>query len=116
MKFLRILITALLFITALLLIIQNQDVFAHKFELKLDMKAYQVGPYIASNLMLIVWSFFIGVVFAVVWGAFYSMSMKGQLREKQRRIKELQHQIGQVQLPNYDAAPEPEQTLPGKQS
>ncbi|GBD38408.1 hypothetical protein HRbin37_00657 [bacterium HR37] len=90
MKFIKIIILALLFVLALVLIIQNQEVFTHQFELKLNLGFYQIGPYITSNLLLIVASFLIGVVFAVIWGAFYAASMRGEIKEKNKIIKELQ--------------------------
>lgn len=90
MKFIRIIITALLFVLALVLIIQNQEVFTHKFELKLDLMFYKLGPYLISNLVLTVVAFLIGVFFAAIWGAFSSVGLRSRLREKEKRIKELE--------------------------
>jgi putative membrane protein len=90
MRFIKIIIIALLFVVALVLIIQNQEVFTHKFELKLDLMVYKVGPYLTSNLVLTVAAFLIGVFFAVIWGAFSSVTLRSKLRERERRIKELE--------------------------
>ena len=90
MRFIKIIIIALLFVVALVLIIQNQEVFTHKFELKLDLIVYKIGPYLTSNLVLTVAAFLTGVFFAVIWGAFSSVALRSKLREKERRIKELE--------------------------
>lgn len=92
MRFIKILIIAILFVIALVLIIQNQGVFTQKFELKLDLIVYQIGPYITSNLVIVVAAFLIGVFFAVIWGVFSSVSFRSRLREKEKRIKELEKQ------------------------
>ena len=92
MRFIKILIIAILFVLALVLIIQNQAVFTQKFELKLDLIVYQIGPYITSNLVIVVAAFLIGVFFAIMWGAFSSVAARSRLREKDKRIKELEKQ------------------------
>lgn len=92
MRSIKILILAILFVIALVLIIQNQAVFTQKFELKLDLMVYQIGPYITSNLVIVVAAFLIGVFFAIIWGAFSSVAARSRLREKDKRIKELEKQ------------------------
>jgi uncharacterized membrane protein YciS (DUF1049 family) len=102
MKFIKIIVIALLFVLALTLIIQNQEVFNQEFNLKLDLKVYQIGPYITSNLVIIVASFLIGVIFAVVLGAFYAVSIRGELKEKEKRIKELEKEKREPLVPSFN--------------
>jgi len=111
MRFIKIIILALIFVVALVLIIQNQEVFTHKFELKLDLLVYQIGPYIATNLVLVVVAFLIGVIFAIIWGAFHSVSMKAELREKDKRIKELEkQQRREAMIPSFNNPSSPTET------
>ncbi|HXG31352.1 MAG TPA: LapA family protein [Thermodesulfobacteriota bacterium] len=111
MRFIKIIVLALIFVVALVLIIQNQEVFTHKFELKLDLLVYQIGPYIATNLVLVVVAFLIGVIFAIIWGAFHSVTLRAELREKDRRIKELEkQQRREVVAPSFSNSPSPTET------
>ncbi|MGH7808449.1 MAG: hypothetical protein ACRENT_10205 [Thermodesulfobacteriota bacterium] len=106
MRFIKILIIAILFVLALVLIIQNQAVFTQKFELKLDLIVYQIGPYITSNLVIVVASFLTGVFFAVMWGALSSVAVRSRLREKDKRIKELEkQQRRETLIPSFNPNP-----------
>ncbi len=109
MRFIKILILAILFVIALVLIIQNQNVFTQQFELKLDLMVYQIGPYITSNLVLVVSAFLIGVLFALIWGAVSTVSFRSRLREKDQRIKELEkQQRRETLIPSYNNPSVPE--------
>ncbi|MGE5446083.1 MAG: LapA family protein [Ignavibacteriales bacterium] len=111
MRFVKIVILAVFFILILAIIIQNQEVFTHKFDIGLNLKFYQIGPYTISNIGLIAITFFIGVIFAIIWGAFYSVSMRSQIKEKENRIKELESQKKEIQIPKFgESAPVQEAT------
>jgi hypothetical protein len=97
MKFIKILVLAVLFVLVIALIIQNQGVFTETFDLILDLNFYQIGPYVTSNLVLIGGAFLMGVIFAVIWGAFYSVSSRTQLKEKDRRIRELEKRNNELE-------------------
>lgn len=117
MKFARIIIFALLFLLVVILYTENIEVFTHRFELALDLKFYKIGPYIMANLMIMVVSFLAGVIFASIWGAFYAMSMRSELKQRQKRIRELQLQQGGVHMPDFGPTttePEPEPQEPPK--
>lgn len=101
MRFVKIVILAVFFILVLAIIFQNQEVFTHKFDIGLDLKFYQIGPYTTSNIMIIAITFFIGVIFAIIWGAFYSVSIRSRIKEKENRIKELESQNKEIQIPKF---------------
>jgi uncharacterized membrane protein YciS (DUF1049 family) len=105
MRFAKIFILAVFFILVLTLIIQNQAVFTQSFDLKLDLKVYQIGPYTTSNIVLLAITFLIGVIFAIIWGAFYAVSMRSQIKEKESRIKELETQRREIPIPKLGEAP-----------
>jgi uncharacterized membrane protein YciS (DUF1049 family) len=106
MKFAKIIIVTVFFILALTLVIQNQEVFNHQFPLKLDLKVYQIGPYLTSNIVLLACCFLIGVIFAIIWGAFYAVSMRNQIKERDNKIKELQSQNREdVQIHGFPETP-----------
>ena len=108
MKFIKIIILALIFVLFIALVIQNQQVFTQAFSLKLNLNFYQIGPYLVTNLVLIAVSFLIGVIFAVLYGALSAVSMRRELREKDRRIKELERQRTEVRTsPTPTTSPYP---------
>ncbi len=90
MRFIKIIILAIFVILVIVLFIQNQEVFTHNFELQLDLKFYKIGPYLTTNIVIIMVTFILGVLFAVLWGAFHSGSLKSRMKEQQRRINELE--------------------------
>lgn len=96
MKFIKIIILAFIFVLFIALVIQNQQVFTQAFSLKLNLNFYQIGPYMVTNLVLIAVSFLVGVIFAVLYGALSAVSRRRELREKDRRIKELERQRTEV--------------------
>ena len=102
MRFIKIVILAIFFILVLTIVFQNQEVFTHKFNIGLDVKFYQIGPYTTSNIVLIATAFFVGVIFAIIWGAFYSVSMRNRIKEKENRIKELELQRKEIQIHKFD--------------
>lgn len=110
MRFVKIVILAVFFILVLAIIFQNQEVFTHKFDIGLDLKFYQIGPYTTSNIMIIAITFFIGVIFAIIWGAFYSVSIRSRIKEKENRIKELESQNKEIQIPKFGESAPVEET------
>lgn len=92
MRFIKIIILAICVILVIAFFTQNQEVFTHDFELKLDLKFFQIGPYLTTNIVIILVTFLIGVLFAIVWGALRSGSLKSRIKEQQRRINELETQ------------------------
>ena len=90
MKFIRIIILAIFVVLVIVLFVQNQDVFTHNFELKLDGKFFKIGPYLTTNIAIIMVTFILGVLFSVLWGAFHAGSLKSRMKEQQRKINELE--------------------------
>ena len=90
MKFIRILLLAIFVVLVIVLFIQNQEVFTHDFELKFDVKFFKIGPYLTKNIVIIIVTFMLGVLFSVLWGAFHFSSLKSRMKEQQRRINELE--------------------------
>jgi len=98
MRFIRIIFTTIFFLIALALIIQNRPVFSYGFELKLDLLFVQFISKPIPNITLIGGSFILGVLFAILWGALYALSMRGRLKEQEREIKGLKQGSFGLQL------------------
>ena len=105
MRFLRILLVAVLFVLAVTLVLQNQDVFTHRFSLSLDLQLVRVGPYLVANIVLIAFAFIAGVVFSVLWGALYALGTSLELRRSKAKIKALESELAELRLKVEEGAP-----------
>lgn len=90
MKFIRTILIAIFVVLVIVLFLQNQDVFTHQFELKLDLIFVGIGPYLTTNIVIIMVTFILGVLFAVLWGVFHAASLRSRLKEQQRKINQLE--------------------------
>ncbi len=90
MKFLKILIQAIILVILIIAIFQNQEIFTNEFELGLDLKVWDSGTFITSNGILIVASFLLGVILTIFWGAFSSAGKRSTIKQQNKKIKELQ--------------------------
>jgi len=90
MRFIKILIQAVVFLGLILIIIQNEDVFTHEFELGLDLEVWSSGVFVTKNIVLIAASFLLGVILTIFWGAFSSLEKSSTIRKQKKMIKELE--------------------------
>jgi len=102
MKFIRILIQAIIFVALILVIFQNQAVFTHEFELGLDLQIWNSGTFETSNIVLIASAFLLGVILTILWGAFSSAGKSSTIKQQRKKIKELE--MGRPEpVTNYSA-------------
>lgn len=90
MKFLKTLIQAVIFILLLLIIVQNQEVFTHEFQLALNIILWESGTFATSNIVLIAAAFLIGVILSIVWGVFRNAALKSTIKQQKKQIRELE--------------------------
>lgn len=90
MRYIKVLFIILIILFFAILYTQNMAVFTHEFELKLDLKAYVIGPYITMNVVVILAAFAFGAVVAIIFGALQSIGAGSESKEKSRRIRELE--------------------------
>ncbi len=91
MKFLKTLIQAVIFILLLLIIVQNQEVFTHEFQLALNIILWESGTFATSNIVLIAAAFLIGVILSIVWGVFRNAALKSTIKQQKKQIRELEN-------------------------
>ena len=99
MRFIRLLIIVLIIVFFAIIYTQNLEVFTHQFELQMDLNQYMVGPYITTNIVLILAAFVLGVVVSIIFGALSSITASSESRQKSRRIKELEAQLAEQPNP-----------------
>ncbi len=95
MRFIRLIIIVLIIVFFAIIYTQNLEVFTHSFELQMDLHQYMIGPYITTNIVLILSAFVLGVLVAIIFGALSSITASSESRQKSRRIKELEAQLAE---------------------
>ena len=93
MRFVKILFMLVLFVLFAILYVQNQDVVNHVFKFKLDLSFAKIGPYLVYNILIIGIAFIIGVLFSTILGALNTSGKSSELRQKNKRIKELETEV-----------------------
>ena len=93
MRFIRIIIILLIIIAFAIIYTQNTSVFTQQFELKIDLNKYVIGPYITKNVVIILISFAVGAILALIMGAFQAASGKAALKS---RIRELEVELAEA--------------------
>lgn len=81
---------SIIFFLTLIFIFQNQHVFLSEFNLSLDVFFYSFENEIVSNSLLIIISFFIGVILCLI-------SMGITIVQKSMKITELQKKITSIE-------------------
>ena len=102
MRFIKILIQAIIFVGLILVIFQNQAVFTHEFELGLNLQVWNSGTFVTSNIVLIAAAFLLGVILTILWGAFSSAGKSSTIKEQRKKIKELET-TKSTPVPDYSA-------------
>jgi hypothetical protein len=90
MRYIKVLFIILIILFFAILYTQNIDMFTHEITLRLDLKFYDIGPYITMNVVIILAAFAAGAVVAIIFGALQSVSAGSESKEKSRRIRELE--------------------------
>jgi hypothetical protein len=90
MRYIKVLFIILIILLFAIIYTQNLDTFTHEFQLKLDLKSYVIGPYITKNIVIILSSFAVGAVIAIIFGVLQSIGASSDSKEKSRRIRELE--------------------------
>ena len=81
---------SIIFVLTVIFIFQNQQVFLSEFNLSLDIFFYSFENEIVSNSILIIISFFIGVIICLI-------SMGITIIQRSMKITELQKKIASIE-------------------
>jgi len=97
MKYIKLIIVALLILIVFLAIFQNQEMFNDEYKFQLDLKVYETPAYYLKNYALIGIAFVFGVILSAFLGIFSSSKKRGEVKSKNQRIKELEKEISNMQ-------------------
>jgi hypothetical protein len=90
MRYIKVLFIILIILLFAILYTQNEDMFTRQVQLGLDLKFYEIGPYVTMNVVIILAAFAIGAVVAIIIGVLQSIGASSGSKEKSRRIRELE--------------------------
>jgi len=96
MKYIKLIIVALLILIVFLAIFQNQDMFNDQYKFQLDLKVYETPAYYVKNYALIGIAFALGIILSIFLGIFSSSKKRGEVKSKNQRIKELESEISNL--------------------
>ncbi len=97
MKYIKLIIVALLILIVFLAIFQNQEMFNDEYKFQLDLKVYETPAYYIKNYALIGIAFVFGIILSAFLGIFSSSKKRGEVKSKNQRIKELEKEISNMQ-------------------
>jgi cell division protein FtsB len=97
MKYIKLLIIALLILIVFLAIFQNQEMFNDQYKFQLNLKLYETPAYYIKNYALIGIAFVFGIFLSIFLGIFSSSKKRGEVKSKNQRIKELEKEISNLQ-------------------
>ena len=96
MRYLKVIVFALIVAVFCVVSFQNQEVFIHQFKLQFNLGLIKSDPYLTRNVVLLLIAFFAGVIFSIIYGVLHTTSKKAELKSKDRRIKELEEQVSSL--------------------
>jgi len=96
MKYIKLIIVALLILIVFLTIFQNQEMFNDQYKFQLDLKVYETPAYYIKNYALIGIAFLFGVVLSAFLGIFSSSKKRSEVKSKNQRIKELENEVSTI--------------------
>ena len=97
MKYIKLIIIALVLLIVFMAIFQNQEMFNDQYKFQLDLKVYETPAYYVKNYALIGIAFALGIILSIFLGIFSSSKKRSEVKSKNQRIKELESEISKMQ-------------------
>ena len=97
---------------ACVLYIQNQEIVNHVFKFKLNLPFYSYGPVGIYNIGIIGAAFILGVFFTLVVGALRATGKSGEIKTRNKKIKELESEIAFLEKKNRESEMSAQTTAP----
>ena len=97
MKYIKLIVIALVLLIVFMAIFQNQEMFNDQYKFQLDLKVYETPAYYVKNYALIGIAFALGIILSIFLGIFSSSKKRSEVKSKNQRIKELESEISKMQ-------------------
>ena len=106
MKYIKLIIIALVILIVFTAIFQNQDIFNQDYKFQIDFKVFQTPAYYIKNYALLGISFAFGIILSIFLGIFSGSRKRSEIKSKNQRIRELEKEISSIQTTKaFDPAP-----------
>ncbi|MGI9553366.1 MAG: LapA family protein [Thermodesulfobacteriota bacterium] len=106
MKYIKLIVIALIILIVFTAIFQNQDIFNQDYKFQLDFKVFQTPAYYIKNYAILGIAFAFGIILSIFLGIFGSSKKRSEIKSKNQRIKELEREISSIQTTKaFDTAP-----------
>ncbi len=96
MKYIKLIIVALVLLVVFMAIFQNQEMFNDQYKFQLDLKVYETPAYYVKNYALIGIAFALGIILSIFLGIFSSSKKRSEVKSKNQKIKELEQEISNL--------------------
>ena len=96
MKYIKLILVALIILIVFLAIFQNQEMFNDQYKFQLDLKVWESPAYYLKNYALIGIAFVFGVILSAFLGIFSGSKKRSEIKSKNARIKELEGEISSL--------------------
>lgn len=105
MNYIKLIFTALIITVIFMAVFQNEEIFIHEYRFQFDLWVYQLPAYYVKSYALMLVAFGFGVVLSIFMGIFSSSSKKDEIKNNQRRIKELEKEISDIRTAQAPSSP-----------
>ena len=106
MKYIKLIIIALVILIVFAAIFQNQEIFNQDYKFQLDFKVVKTPAYYVKNYAILGIAFAFGVILSIFLGLFSGSKKRSEIKSKNQRIKELEKEISSIQNTKaFDTAP-----------
>ena len=106
MKYIKLIVIALIILIVFTAIFQNQEIFTQDYKFQLDFKVYQSPAYYIKNYAILGIAFAFGIILSIFVGIFSGSRKRSEIKNKNQRIKELEKEISNIQTTKaFDTAP-----------
>lgn len=102
MRIIRTLLILIFVILICVLYIQNQEIVNHVFKFKLNLPFFSYGPIGVYNVGIIGGAFVFGVFFTLIVGALRATGKSGEIKTRNKKIKELENEIAFLEKKNRE--------------
>ena len=96
MKYIKLILVALIILIVFLAIFQNQEMFNDQYKFQLDLKVWESPAYYLKNYALIGIAFVFGVILSAFLGIFSGSKKRSEIKSKNARIKELESEVSSL--------------------
>ena len=107
MRYLKVLILALIFVASMIFFIQNTPIFSETIQLQLEILGYRWTSVAMPIYLVVLLSFLLGAVLAILYFFIEKVRLSGMLRSATAKVKKLEDEVASLraaqETPSYSS-------------